>query len=163
VQGDQGPTGTQGDQGPTGAQGIAGATSLQAYAYIYNQSAQMVAVDGDVMFDSQVVLFGFTRPTASQVQVVNSGLYLITFLVSSADPNQFAILVNNSTIAPGSVYGSGTVDISNVGQSYVFLNTNDTLTLHNTTGAAVTLPNPTGGTQTAVNASITIESVMLLS
>jgi len=161
VQGDQGPTGTQGDQGPTGAQGITGATSLQAYAYIYNQSAQMVAVDGDVMFDSQVVMFGFTRPTASQVQVVNSGFYLITFSVSSSGINQFAILVNNTTFAPGSVYGSGAVDQPNIGQSYVFLATNDTFTLHNTTGAAVTLPNPIGGPQTTVNASITIESIAL--
>jgi hypothetical protein len=143
-------------------QGITGATSLQAYAYIYNQSAQTVLNDTDVTFDSQgPSLVGFTNtPGTAPITVTNAGTYLITFSVSSSDANQFAIYVNGA-LAPGSVYGAGAGNQTNIGQVQIAFTDGDTFTLHNTTGADITLPNPipAGGTQTTVNASIDIIQV----
>ena len=66
----------------------------------------------------------------------------------------------NGAAIPGSTYGSGSGTQQNDGHVIVTLAAGDVLTLVNSgSGTAVTLQTLAGGTQTNVNASMTIEQV----
>ena len=160
--GDTGSTGPAGPTGPTGATGPQGpANGLSQYGYIYNLGAQIVPLESDISFDTNGVLTtGITHtPGTSQIHVINTGDYMITFSVSSVQPDQFALFVNGVQVT-GTVYGSGAGTQQNNGQAIITLGANDVLTLRNhTSSAGVTLQTLAGGTQTNVNASIIIEKL----
>jgi len=162
-----GPTGVAGATGPAGPTGLAGATGATGpggssdYGYIYNLTPQTVAVEDDVLFDSNGVLTaGITHaPGTSQITVVNAGDYKVTFSVSGTESNQFALFLNGIEVA-GTVYGSGAGTQQNTGQSIITIGANDVLTLRNhSSTAAVGLASVIGGTQANVNASIAIEKL----
>ncbi|WP_376745196.1 BclA C-terminal domain-containing protein, partial [Bacillus pumilus] len=158
-----GPTGATGDTGatgPTGATGVTGA-GLAEFAYVYNLSAQTVALEAPVIFDSTgITTPGITHaPGTSQIIVTNPGNYEVTFSVSGVEPNQFTLFVNGAPVT-NTVYGSGAGTQQNNGQAILALAAGDTLTLVNhTSAAAVTLQTLAGGTQTNVNASIVIKKL----
>jgi hypothetical protein len=172
--GPQGTTGITGASGPTGATGPVGATGsaatqgLSEYAYIYNDAAQIVAIEADVTFNKNGVLTtGITHtpgtPGDSGITLVNAGTYEVTFSVSGTEPSQFALFVNTggvATMVPGTVYGSGAGTQQNTGQVIVTVAAGSILTLRNhSSAAAVTLAEPIGGTQVTVNASVVIEKL----
>jgi hypothetical protein len=144
--------------GLTGATGATGANgSLGGYGYIFNQAAEVVAIEAAVTFDSNGPLLGITHaPGNAGVNVTNAGIYSVTFSVSGVPPSEFAIFVNGAP-APGSVYGSGAGTQQNTGQVILILSAGDVLTLRNHSSVApVVLQTLTGGTQTNVNVSLLI-------
>lgn len=165
-----GATGTAGPEGPvgptgpccTGATGAVGpAASAAAYAYVYNLTGQVIAIEADVPFDSNgVITPGITHaPGSSTILFDTPGDYEITFSVSGTEPNQFALFLNG-LLVPGTIYGSGAGTQQNTGQAIVTIAAGDVLTLRNHSSAsAVTLATPIGGTQANVNASIFIEKL----
>ena len=128
------------------------------YGYVSNQVAQTVPIEADVTFDSSVTTSSILHtPGGSQIGIDVAGAYEVRFTVSGVEPNQFALFANGAPI-PGSVYGSGAGTQQNVGTVIVQLAAGDVLTLRNhSSSAAVTLQTLAGGTQSNVNASLTIQ------
>jgi hypothetical protein len=156
-----GPTGATGPAGATGATGPTGTNGLAQYAYIYNLSAESVALDAAVSFDTNgVMTAGITHATSSAaITLVNAGTYKVTFSVSGTGPNQVALFVNG-TVVNGSIYGSGAGTQQNTGQALLVASAGAVLTLENhTSTAALDLAAPIGGTQANVNASVAIEKL----
>jgi hypothetical protein len=123
----------------------------------------VVPLETAVTFDNNGIgTAGFTHdPGSSDITVVNAGDYKVTFSVSGAEPNQFALFINGVVVAE-SVYGSGAGTQQNTGQAILAMEAGDVLTLVNhTSAAAVTLAAapPIGGTAAAVNASILIQQL----
>ena len=149
-----------GATGATGPQGPAGPAGQPNYGYVYNVSAQTVAIEAPVIFDSNGPLSGFTHtaPTAA-IGVLSAGTYLIDFSASGTQADQFA-LTDNGTVIPGTTYGSGAGTQQNNGQVIVNLAAGDVLTLINhSSAAAIGLATTIGGTQANVNASIVIQQL----
>ncbi len=157
--GPTGPTGSTGSSGATGATGATGsAGGISNYAYIYNLTSQVVAIDADITFDTNgLITSGFTHmPGTSGINVSNSGVYKVDFSVSGVEPNQFTLFVNGSAVA-GTTYGSGAGTQQNSGQALIAMSAGDVLTLRNhSSAAAVTLQTLAGGTVVNVNASVAI-------
>ncbi len=181
VQGDIGPAGDTGDTGPQGLQGVqgdigpAGATGgtgppgppgpassgLTEYAYVYNEGAEVVAIEAALTFDRNGVMTpGITHaPGDAGIRFVNAGTYKVTFSMSGVEPSQMALFVNG-VVVPGTVYGSGAGTQPNIGQAILILGAGDVLTVRNhSSAAAVTLQTLAGGTQTNENASIIVEKL----
>jgi BclA-like protein/collagen triple helix repeat protein len=156
--GDTGPTGPTGADGPTGPPGPG---SAPEYAYIYNQTAQTVPIEADVIFDSNgPATAGFTHaPGTSQILVNTAGDYRIGFSVTGVEVSQFGVFLNSAP-APETVYGTGSATEQNTGQAIIAVAAGDTLTLRNhSSTAAVNLQTLAGGGQANVNASLVIERV----
>ncbi|RKW74276.1 collagen-like protein, partial [Bacillus sp. L75] len=146
--------------GVTGATGATG-SGLSEYAYVYNLSAETVAIEAPVIFDSTgITTAGITHaPGTAQIIVTTPGDYEVTFSVSGVEPNQFTLFVNGGPVT-NTVYGSGAGTQQNNGQAIITLAAGDILTLVNhTSAAAVTLQTLAGGTQTNVNASIVLKKL----
>jgi hypothetical protein len=80
-------------------------------------------------------------------------------MVSSVEPNQFALFVNGGANSD-TIYGSGAGTQQNNGVALLYLAAGDVITLRNhTSAAAVTLQTLAGGTQTNVNAAIMIRKL----
>jgi len=129
---------------------------LADYAYIYNLSAQVVAVESAVSFDTNgVSTAGITHiPGTAQVLVVLGGVYSVDFSVSGVEPNQFALFQNGAPAA-GGIYGSGAGTQQTSGTVILVTLPGDVITLVNhSSAAAVTLQTLAGGTQINVNASL---------
>ncbi len=158
----QGPAGVTGATGLTGAQGITGATGAlsSAYAYIYNQSAQIVPIEADVAFDSNGVISGFVHAQLNSAVITsNTGVYDISWIVACVQPNQFALFVNGGPVA-GGVFGSGPGTQQNNGEVIVVLSAGDVLTLRNHSSISMVMLQPlAGGTQSNVNAAMIIRKL----
>ncbi len=158
VNGATGPTGAAGANGATGATGATGSGGSSEYAYIFNTSAQFVTLGNAVTFDSNGLLTaGITHTPGSSFIFVNTpGVYRIEFSVSGNQTNQFSIFLN-AVSAPGSRYGSANTMQQNSGFVILNLAAGDVIQLNNTgSGGSTNLMINTGGTLSAVNASIMI-------
>jgi hypothetical protein len=155
-----GPTGATGAAGADGATGATGTGGILAFGYIYNLTAQTVAVEASVVFDSNGPLSGVTHTAGTDtITVVSAGTYSITFSVSGTEPNQFALFINGAPNT-STVYGSGAGTQQNTGQAILVLGAGDIITLVNhSSAAAVTLASVVGGTQANVSASVLIERI----
>jgi hypothetical protein len=132
---------------------------LCEYGYIYNLTPQTVAIEADVLFDSNGIMTpGIVHALGTSQIIVNiPGDYEVTFSVSGTEPNQFALFLNGSPVA-GTVYGSGAGTQQNNGQAIIAIAAGDVLTLRNhSSAAAVGLASAIGGTQANVNASVVIK------
>jgi hypothetical protein len=160
VAGASGAPGATGSTGATGATGPTGPGGTSAYGYVYNESAEVVAVEGDVAFDSNGSLLNVSHVAGTDgVVVAGSGTYLIDFSVSSTQPSQFSLFDNGEAVV-GTTYGSGAGTQQDNGQAILTLSAGDVLTLVNhSSAAAVILQSLAGGTQTNVNASMVIEQL----
>jgi hypothetical protein len=131
---------------------------LSQIGFVYDVSAQTGAVEGDITFDTNGFLTsGISHSIgASHINFTISGKYLISFTVSSALTNQFAIFKNNSLVA-GGIYGTGVANVQTIGQAVVTISAGDFITNRNHTSLLpVVLGTSVGGTQTNVNASVVI-------
>jgi hypothetical protein len=157
-----GPRGVAGPTGPPGPQGPAGPSGgLSDYGYVYNLGGQTVALEADVVFDSNGPLSaGITHGLgAASVTILNAGDYKVTFIVTGVEPNQFALAVNGTALA-AAIYGSGAGTQQTTGQAIITMAAGDVLTLRNhTSAAAVTLQTLAGGTQANANASVVVEKL----
>jgi hypothetical protein len=134
---------------------------LAQYGYVYNTSAQTVAVGAAITFDSNGVMTGGIAHTAGSagVTLTQAGTYAITFSVSGAEPNQMGIFVNGASV-PGTIYASGGATAQNVGQAILTVTANTVITVVNHTSAGtVDLAQPIGGSALSTNASIVIEEI----
>jgi hypothetical protein len=131
---------------------------LSQIGFVYNVSAQTVAVEGDITFDTNGFLtsgISYTIGT-SHINFSVPGKYLICFSVSGVLANQFAVFKNNSLVV-GSVYGTGVANVQNIGQTVVTVAAGDFITIRNHTSLLpVVLGTLFGGTQTNVNAAVLI-------
>lgn len=149
-----------GPMGATGPTGITG-TGLSEFGFIYNTTAQTVPTGGDITFDTTgITTSGITHTApSSDITVTTPGTYEVTFSVSTLEPSQFGLFVND-TFVPGSVYGSGSGAQENTGQVLVTLAAGDVLTLRNFTSSSdVTLQTTAGGTEANTNASILLKKL----
>ncbi|MFZ1559315.1 MAG: hypothetical protein WAT37_05280 [Saprospiraceae bacterium] len=140
-------------QNPTGV--------AQQYAYVYNLSSQNVPVEADIIFDSNTNLTsGFVHvPGTTTINIINTGIYKVSFSVSSAEPNQFALFLNGSVMS-GSIFGSGAGTQQNNGALIFSATAGDVVSLRNhSSAAAVTLASNVGGTQANVNASLIFQKL----
>lgn len=171
-----GPTGPQGPQGPAGNNGLDGATGpigpmgpmgpagggSAQYAYIYNQSDQVVAPEADIDFSKNGIIKNevvFHAPGASEIIMNTSGDYMIWFNVTGMEANQFTLYQNNTPVE-GSCYGSSAGTQINSGMVILNAVAGDAITLRNHSSmAAVTLQTHAGGTGTNTNASILIQKI----
>jgi hypothetical protein len=161
TRGDDGASGPAGATGATGAAGPAGTNDLAEVGYVYNLTAETVAIEADIPFDSNGPMTAGVvhAPGSSQITLVNAGTYKVSFSVSGTEPNQMAVFVNGDVVA-GSTYGSGAGTQQNNGQATVVVADGDVLTIRNhSSSAAVGLASVIGGTQANVNASVSIERV----
>lgn len=135
-------------------------TAKSAYAYIYNLSAQVVALDAPISFDSNGLLSELQHELGTaEIQVLVAGTYTLAFSISGTEPNQFAIFVNDKLVQ-GSIYGSGAGTQQNYGQITLELAAKDVLTVMNYgSDSAVTLASNIGGKQANVNASVSIQKI----
>ncbi|AKA71837.1 DNRLRE domain-containing protein [Clostridium scatologenes] len=138
--------------------------SSNAYAYIYNITAENVTTGGDVIFDNNGVITGdisHTTNTAS-ISIPKPGDYKIEFLTTATTNSQFAIMVDNSTIVSGSTYGVAFLDPlvfahQSHGQTIITVpDSGSTITLRNVSDSNITLDVNNGGTSIDCNASIMI-------
>ncbi|WP_251860202.1 collagen-like protein [Clostridium sp. Marseille-Q2269] len=154
VTGATGPTGVTGPSGPTG-------TTIENYAYIYNLSAQVVAIEADINFSNNGIIVGpiTHAPGTTSISLGTAGDYAVWFNVAGVEPNQFTLFQNGGPVT-GSVYGSGAGTQPNPGMVIITAATGDVLTLRNHSSAsAVTLQTLSGGTQINSNASILIQKL----
>jgi hypothetical protein len=158
--GSQGPAGNDGAQGNTGP---AGSNGVSGYAYYYNVAAQTVAIEADILFDTNGVnspapITTHTAGTAAII-VASTGTYKVSFIVSATESGQVAVFLNGAPVA-GSIYGSGAGTQQNNGQVIFSAFAGSTITVRNhSSAAALGLPTPIGGTQASVNASIMLEKL----
>lgn len=159
-------TGTTGSIGSTDPIGATGATGVlaNAYAYIYNVTAKTVSDGADVIFDNNGVLTGGIThtPNTESIYIPASGDYRIEFSTTSTTNSQFGIVVDNTTIVPGSVYGVALMSTlgfahQNRGQIIISIpNGGASITLRNISGSYSTLGINNGGSATDSNVSIMI-------
>jgi hypothetical protein len=107
----------------------------------------------DIPFDTNGLLVGGISHTPGSTDIVisDSGDYFIFYTMTAFPGNQFALFLDDALV-PGSIYGSTG---NNYGSVIIPITAPVTLTVRNhTSTGAVTFPQPTGGTQVNVNASI---------
>lgn len=134
---------------------------LTAYAYIYNVTAQIVAIEGDIAFSNNGVIVGGIAHTPGTAAIVlgSPGYYAVWFITAGTEANQFTLFQNGFPVA-GGTYGSGAVTQPNPGMVIIAAAAGDVLTVRNHTSAtAVTLQALAGGTQLNANASILIQKI----
>jgi hypothetical protein len=134
---------------------------LAEYAYIYNLTAETVAIEAAIPFDSNGEMSSgiVHAANATGVTLVHAGTYRVMFSVSGTEPSQMALFVN-ATAVPGGIYGSGAGTQQNTGQAIVTVAAGDVLSVRNhSSAAAVGLASVIGGTQANTNASIDIEKI----
>jgi hypothetical protein len=160
VPGPTGPAGPTGPTGATGATGPAGPSGSSQYGYIFNTALQFVAVEGAVSFNSNGILTdGIVHQLGLvDIRLANPGNYKVTFSISGAQPNQFALFLNGAAIE-GATYGSGSGIQPNNGQVIFAAGGSkggDLLTLvnHGSIGSVTLL-----GSISTVNASVVIEKL----
>ena len=136
-----GSTGSSGVQGPVGPTGPSSTFSPE-FAYIYDDTAQVVASGGDVTFSSNGPMSsGMTHiPTQAGITVNISGTYFVYYYASDAPSVLFDIAVNGGAL-PETGY-SGTLN-KRMGV-LIQLNAGDVVTLHNSSGGPTTLLNTAG-------------------
>jgi hypothetical protein len=120
-----------------------------------------VALEAAVTFDSNGVMTSGIKHAAggAGIEIVEAGIYEVTFSVSGTEPNQMALFLNETPV-PGTTYGSGAGTQLNTGQAIFAISAADVLTVRNhTSAAAVGLASLVGGTQANSNASVVIEKL----
>lgn len=162
-----GVTGPTGLIGPTGATGPIGPTGIVPsidFAYVYNLTAQTVAVEADVLFDTNgLISAGFVHVAGTaNIVAILPGTFEATFSVVGTSPNQFALFVNG-VLVPGSIYPCAAIEatVTNVGFAILNLAVGDILTLRNHTSSdPIVLGTLVGGTATNINASLFIKRLV---
>ena len=138
-------------------------TIPSAYAYVYNDGRQTVAASAPILFSSNGVLSdGMTHPVnGNAVTIENAGTYAVWFTMMGTADAQFALFLNDTSVA-GTIFGTSpgaagsAVRSITGGFAIVEAPANSTLALVNFTGAPVTLATGVGGAGPYVNASMMV-------
>lgn len=165
--GPDGPAGAEGPMGPAGADGastgVAGTVYLQAVntgAETIDKAANKVlkfATTRESLGDINVI---GTGPDAGGYQVLNAGVYKVTFSVRAEEANQLDIRVNHQTPESGAFVFGAFGDQPNVGSAILTLQGGDIVTVENWSSAGdVSLITNEGGSAAAINASMLIEQL----
>jgi hypothetical protein len=171
IQGLPGTAGTNGTDGTDGIDGADGATGPTGpaggplgFATVYNTLPQTLAPGSTTLAPGSAVTFynhfplieGFDHtPGTPGVAILNAGTYLVQFIVSANEPNQFVLFLNDSLV-PASIFLSGAGTQNNVGQVLITATAGDILTLCNFSAYPVTLQTGPGPISN-VNASLMIQ------
>jgi len=157
--GETGNTGATGTTGATGVTGATGATSNAAadYAYVFNLSAQTVAVGADVNFDNNGIMSGGITHSLGLpgITIINTGIYSVLYSVSGDLQNQFALYLNG--IKASMSYGVSQPGVENTGYAILSIPGSSVLTIRNDISLMpVNLLSVIGGIEPIVNASVMI-------
>ncbi|SES00110.1 collagen-like protein [Psychrobacillus sp. OK032] len=169
IRGERGPRGFMGLEGPegkTGAQGPSGVAGppggIAEFAYIYNIGEQRIHQEEDISFDSKGINTSGISHTAgeSKITIKYSGIYEIIYHVTGKQPNQLTLFANGIE-ATNTTFGTDDGTAQNFGIQILHLEDNTELTLRNHTSipSHLDLLVNAGGTQTIVNAAITIKKL----
>ena len=155
--GPQGPAGPTGATGATGAQGPAGVAATSSNALAYTTTAQIVAVDDAVDFETAVI----NAPDGSITRVGTTGLaltagtYLATFTtdatVAAAEDSLGAAFAVNGTALP---YAQTAAVAEDTEADRLTLNTIVTVAAGNT--ALLTVINNTANQESFTNSALTV-------
>ena len=128
-----------------------------SYGYIFNTGNQTIPVGGDIPFNTNGALAGISHDVdTGTITLENPGTYAVWFSVTGETPNQFALFQNDSPV-PGSIYGTESASVGNVGMVIISAEAGDVLSVRNFTSTGpVTLDNSVGGTEVNTSASIKI-------
>ena len=146
-QGEQGLQGMQGEQGPQGEKG-----GLLDYAYYYNTNQIILQPNSSVQFTNPVINTPGINYNNGNITLVNKGNYKVTWFVYNL-VGQLSLALNSVPLAESaynSIFGNAIISVAN---------DNSVLNLINTSNANIIIPVTTGGSQTGINLSITIERV----
>lgn len=156
----EGPQGKMGAQGPPGAAGTSG--GIAEFAYIYNIGEQRIHQEEDISFDSNgIITQGISHTTGdSKIIIKDSGIYEIIYHVTGKQPNQLTLFANGIEIT-NTTFSVDDGTTQNIGIQILQINDNTELTLrnHTSTPSHLDLLVHAGGTQTSVNAAITIKKL----
>ena len=136
--------------------GGGGAAAAAGYGHVFNLGGQTVALESDVVFDSNGALSSDIAhtPGTSSIVIATTGIWQVSWIVTAIEPNQFALFLNGTAV-PSGTYGSGAGTQQNSGQAILSLSAGDVVSLRNhASSSAVTLHDSAGGSQPNVNASI---------
>lgn len=164
--GERGPRGfmgLEGPQGKTGAQGPAGSSGgINEFAYIYNIGEQRIHQEEDISFDSTGIITQGISHNAGESKIIikDNGIYEIFYHVTGKQPNQLTLFSNGVEIT-NTTFGADDGNAQNIGIQILQLEDNTELTLrnHTSTPSHLDLLVNAGGTQTNVNAAITIKKL----
>jgi len=153
--GPEGPPGPEGPAGPEGPPGPEGPAFTTDYAYIYNQDAQTIPVDQSAAYSANGALSGMMHIVGTgQLTVMQPGIYAVWFHITGEQANQISLFLNTD-IVPGSTYGTGGANQSNIGMVILSAQADDTLSVQNYTSADdISLGTTIGGAEVIANASI---------
>lgn len=128
-------------------------TALCAYAQIYNVSEVDILNNQLFTFDTinSVGTSNITLPSATNIQIGQPGIYLMTYIVEANSPANIQLLQNGNVLAAGNYVSQGSAVA--IGEVIFSANANDILTLKNVSGYDIFL---SGG---AINASITLAKI----
>lgn len=156
----EGPQGKTGAQGPPGAAGTSG--GISEFAYIYNIGEQRIHQEEDISFDSNGIITQGISHTAGESKIIikDSGIYEIIYHVTGKQPNQLTLFSNGIEVT-NTTFGADDSNIQNFGIQILQLKENTELSLrnHTSTPSHLDLLVNAGGTQTSVNAAITIKKL----
>lgn len=161
--GERGPRGFMGLEGPTGKTGAQGSPGgIAEFAYIYNIGEQRIHQEEDISFDSNGILTPGISHTSgeSKITIKHSGIYEIIYHVTAKHSNQLTLFANGIEVT-NTTFGAEYGNAPNIGIQILRLEDNTQLTLRNHTSISshLDLLANTGGTQTCVNAAITIKKI----
>lgn len=137
------------------------AAGSDAYASIFNVSAESLGIGSPVTFDSNQNLLNIDHVLGSgDIAIRKSGVYFVIYAVNTDQPLQLSLFVNN-------VYQQVTNIGKNTGATQLFAETllnlkkNDVITLRNWISGVnpVVIPVAAGGTLIGVNAEIVLMKV----
>ncbi|BDC34746.1 hypothetical protein Noda2021_07040 [Candidatus Dependentiae bacterium Noda2021] len=152
--GAQGNTGLTGNAsvGPTGFTGFTATTGVSglsegdgAFAFIYTTGATSitggsgVAEAGAVPFSTAYAITGIAyTPGSSALTILTSGIYEISYVITSPNASQFALYQNDTVIEASRYFISTNQQLH--GQTLVPLNAGDIITLRNETTPNIATP-----------------------
>jgi hypothetical protein len=161
--GDKGAQGPPGEKGDKGEQGVPGPVSgVAEYAYIFNIDKQRIHQEEDISFNTNGILTTGISHTEGDaiITIKHAGVYEIIYLVTGKQLNQLTLFANGVEIAATS-FGAESGNSQNVGIQILPIDANTNLTLRNHTSfpSHLDLSIDAGGTQTVINAAITIKKL----
>ncbi len=162
----EGPAGAEGPMGPAGQDGASTGVAGNVYLQAVNTGAETIdkAANKVLKFDATRESLGdisvLEGVDAGGFQVLNAGVYKVTFSVTANEPNQLDIRVNHQVPESGALVFGASGDVPNQGSAILTLASRNIVTLENWSSAGdVTLDTHEGGSAAAVNASILIEQL----
>jgi hypothetical protein len=129
------------------------------FAYIYNTSSYTIQTDQDIPLDfNGPITDKIIHNNGSSIVIIKqTGLYKVSYVVTSDSSNNQVALAVNNRIVYDSLYGAES-SFQNYGQTIIHLHEGDVLSLRNIDGVLVT-PVTTYDVYTVINVSLILETM----